>query len=50
MARAKKKKTEISSANRKDAKIKSPEKAETDNPFDFGGLPNRDLKKNLGCG
>lgn len=20
------------------------------NPFDFGGLPNRDLKKNLGCG
>ena len=21
-----------------------------DKPFDFGGLPNRDLKKNLGCG
>jgi hypothetical protein len=21
-----------------------------DNPFDFGGLPARDLKKNLGCG
>lgn len=21
-----------------------------ENPFDFGGLPNRDLKKNLGCG
>jgi len=20
------------------------------NPFDFGGLPNRDLRKNLGCG
>jgi hypothetical protein len=20
------------------------------NPFDFGGLPQRDLKKNLGCG
>jgi len=19
-------------------------------PFDFGGLPNRNLKKNLGCG
>jgi hypothetical protein len=19
-------------------------------PFDFGGLPSRDLKKNLGCG
>jgi hypothetical protein len=21
-----------------------------DNPFDFGGLPPRDLKKNIGCG
>jgi hypothetical protein len=21
-----------------------------ENPFDFGGLPNRDLKKTLGCG
>lgn len=21
-----------------------------ENPFDFGGLPSRDLKKNLGCG
>lgn len=24
--------------------------AEPENPFDFGGLPKRDLKKNLGCG
>jgi len=23
---------------------------EKENPFDFGGLPKRDLKKNLGCG
>ncbi len=23
---------------------------ENDAPFDFGGLPQRDLKKNLGCG
>jgi len=23
---------------------------EPKNPFDFGGLPKRDLKKNLGCG
>ncbi|MDH4090620.1 MAG: hypothetical protein OEV74_10930 [Cyclobacteriaceae bacterium] len=23
---------------------------ETEKPFDFGGLPARDLKKNLGCG
>jgi hypothetical protein len=21
-----------------------------EDPFDFGGLPSRDLKKNLGCG
>jgi hypothetical protein len=26
------------------------EEETTENPFDFGGLPNRDLKKNLGCG
>jgi hypothetical protein len=24
--------------------------AAQENPFDFGGLPVRDLKKNLGCG
>jgi hypothetical protein len=23
---------------------------EKENPLDFGGLPQRDLKKNLGCG
>jgi hypothetical protein len=23
---------------------------EKENPFDFGGLPSRDFKKNLGCG
>jgi len=23
---------------------------ESNNPFDFGGLPIQDLKKNLGCG
>jgi hypothetical protein len=23
---------------------------EPENPFDFGGLPNRNLKKNLACG
>jgi hypothetical protein len=27
-----------------------PESVEDEKPFDFGGLPNRDLKKNLGCG
>lgn len=24
--------------------------SESDEPFDFGGLPARNLKKNLGCG
>jgi len=27
-----------------------PVDAEDDKPFDFGGIPDRDLKKNLGCG
>ncbi|MCU0356155.1 MAG: hypothetical protein MUE95_01105 [Cyclobacteriaceae bacterium] len=27
----------------------SQEETEEENPFDFGGIPNRDLKKNLGC-
>jgi hypothetical protein len=35
-------------------KPKPPEKPEVkeenENPFDFGGMPQRDLKKNLGCG
>jgi hypothetical protein len=29
-------------------KTSTPE--EKDAPFNFGGLPERDLKKNLGCG
>jgi hypothetical protein len=24
--------------------------ADEEKPFDFGGLPQRDIKKNLGCG
>jgi hypothetical protein len=31
------------------SKQKEVEKQE-EKPFDFGGIPNRDLKKNLGCG
>jgi hypothetical protein len=27
-----------------------PEQGEAEKPFDFGGIPDRDLKKNLGCG
>jgi len=33
--------------------IKEPPKSTEqgdEKPFDFGGLPDRDLKKNLGCG
>jgi hypothetical protein len=32
-------------------KVPSPKPdVDPENPFDFGGLPERDLKKNLGCG
>ncbi|HEU5293041.1 MAG TPA: hypothetical protein VFU05_20490 [Cyclobacteriaceae bacterium] len=31
-------------------KIISPPAQEKDESFDFGGLPDRNLKKNLGCG
>jgi hypothetical protein len=27
-----------------------PPHVEEEKPFDFGGIPERDLKKNLGCG
>ena len=27
-----------------------PPRDEEEKPFDFGGIPDRDLKKNLGCG
>jgi len=43
--------------NKKEAKSKNslkitPDKNDGEKPsgFDFGGLPPRDLKKNLGCG
>jgi hypothetical protein len=29
---------------------KSEPESGSENPFDFGGLPQRNLKKNLGCG
>jgi hypothetical protein len=35
----------------KDLPERKPELVEPDSaPFDFGGLPQRDLKKSLGCG
>jgi hypothetical protein len=38
-----------------ESNVKKPSTEETqseksENQFDFGGLPQRDLKKNLGCG
>jgi hypothetical protein len=45
------------SKKRKTVKVKeekptlpSTQESHEEKPFDFGGLPNRDLKKNLGCG
>ena len=35
---------------KQDPKQKEEVKPDEDKPFDFGGLPPRDLKKNLGCG
>jgi hypothetical protein len=34
----------------KPADTQPKQDADSENPFDFGGLPYRDLKKNLGCG
>jgi hypothetical protein len=31
-------------------KIPEPKQQEAKEEFDFGGLPKRELKKNLGCG
>lgn len=31
-------------------KPEEPIVKDEEKPFDFGGLPQRDLKKNLGCG
>ena len=47
------KKKEPKAKETKDKKKKTRETAsdaEAEKPFDFGGLPDRDLKKNLGCG
>lgn len=34
----------------KPAQDQTERQEDDDVPFDFGGLPKRDLKKNLGCG
>ncbi|WKZ59503.1 MAG: hypothetical protein QY309_16770 [Cyclobacteriaceae bacterium] len=52
MKKSKTKKKDAKQDQKKPEKPAVPATAEetTENPFDFGGLPNRDLKKNLGCG
>jgi hypothetical protein len=42
---SKRAKVEKLKTNQSENAAQDPEKL-----FDFGGLPNRDLKKNLGCG
>lgn len=39
-----------SSGKRLKSDTNSDAREENKDPFDFGGLPARDLKKNLGCG
>jgi hypothetical protein len=47
MAKSRKKKK----AEKSETKPSDKEADEkTEKPFDFGGIPLRDLKKNLGCG
>lgn len=50
----KKAKAKVKQEQRKPVEISNLKKEEltpdSENPFDFGGLPQRDLKKNLGCG
>ena len=51
MTRTTKKKAKKAEKEPKKVEPLAPTPAtEEDKPFDFGGLPNRDLKKNLGCG
>lgn len=51
--KSKKRKTGSAEVSAKKAKTAREEIAEVDEssqPMDYGGLPARDLKKNLGCG
>jgi hypothetical protein len=48
-----KKKTKEKKASKKLVSEKPreiPQQVDDEKPFDFGGIPERDLKKNLGCG
>jgi hypothetical protein len=45
-----KSKKEPEKALKKEKEHDAHQAQDPDKTFDFGGLPNRDLKKNLGCG
>jgi len=47
-----KKKKNKKEVKNKNSPMVTPDKNDEEKPlgFDFGGLPSRDLKKNLGCG
>jgi hypothetical protein len=45
-----KKKVDTPKKEKEEKKILVSSKEEQEKPFDFGGLPQRDLKKSLGCG
>ena len=44
------KKKERKKPKTKEKKATVEKASEKDESFDFGGIPERDLKKNLGCG
>ncbi len=48
MKKSHQKKGKAKEQEKEESKPKAAE--ENEKPFDFGGLPQRDLKKNLGCG
>ena len=52
MSKAAKKKTKkpVDKSTAKPTPQEAIRSVDDDKPFDFGGLPERDLKKNLGCG
>jgi hypothetical protein len=45
----KRSKKKESPADLKTKKVGDVKEEKTEKPFDFGGLPDRNLKKNLGC-
>jgi len=45
-----KKKSKSAKAKPEEKKQPPKEEAEKNPDFDFGGIPDRNLKKNLGCG